>query len=205
VWQPISVRIPVASARRRIILHTSDWSRELPVSSPDRPLVVRKSGPLRSSAMPAAAMYSSRYRKVVVGWHLVLLAALLVQPNPSPAPLHIEVLDPHRDSRSHAGEGVHHQADQSPVAQAGKGSGVDRVDQDTRLVHIQDRRLALFLCILRPAHYAATWEAALQGCPGHPFHSNPATCFGRFPPIGQESISQLPKMPIHGGNIKRQR
>ena len=45
--------------------------------------------------------------------------------------------------------------------------------------------------------YAATWEAALQGCPGHPFHSNPATCFGRFPPIGQESISQLPKMPIH--------
>ena len=49
-----------ARARRRIILHTSDWSRELPVSSPDRPRVVRKSGYFLSSAMPAAAMYSSR-------------------------------------------------------------------------------------------------------------------------------------------------
>lgn len=36
VWQPISVRIPAVSARRRIILHTSDWIRELPVRLPDR-------------------------------------------------------------------------------------------------------------------------------------------------------------------------
>jgi hypothetical protein len=60
VWQPISVLIPAASARRRIIRQTSDWSRALPVSSPDRPRVVRKSGPFRSWAMPAAWMYSSR-------------------------------------------------------------------------------------------------------------------------------------------------
>jgi hypothetical protein len=40
-----------AEARRRIMRHTSDWSRELPVSSPERPLVVRNSGPLRSWAM----------------------------------------------------------------------------------------------------------------------------------------------------------
>jgi hypothetical protein len=46
--------------------------------------------------------------------------------------------------------------------------------------------------------YAATLGDRLQGCPGHPFHSNPATCFRRFPPVGQELISQFLKSPISG-------
>jgi hypothetical protein len=43
--------------------------------------------------------------------------------------MHKETLDLHRDRRSYPGKGVDHQADHGPVAQTGKGSDVDRVDQ----------------------------------------------------------------------------
>jgi hypothetical protein len=90
--------------------------------------------------------------EIVVGRHLVFLAALLVQPDPAPAPLHKEVFDPHGDRRAHARKGVDHQTDQSAIAQTGKGSGVDRVEQGPRLVGLEYRRLAAPLRVLGAAH-----------------------------------------------------
>ena len=72
--------------------------------------------------------------QIVVGRHRVLLAALLMQPDPAAAPLHKVVLDPHRNRGADAGKGVDHQADQRPIAQAGQGIGVDRIEQCPRLV-----------------------------------------------------------------------
>lgn len=69
--------------------------------------------------------------EVVVGRHLVLLTAL-----------HKVPLDLHLYRRCHASEGVDHQPDQRSVAQTGKGSGVDRVDQSSGFVGLQHRRLA---------------------------------------------------------------
>jgi hypothetical protein len=90
--------------------------------------------------------------EIVVGWHLVLLAAFLVEPHPSAPSLNKEVLHLHGNRRTHAGEGVDHQSDQRPIAQAGQGSGVDRVEQRPRLVHIQNWRLAAPLRVLRSAY-----------------------------------------------------
>ncbi len=59
--------------------------------------------------------------EIVVRGHLVLLAALLVQPHPAAPSLYIEALDPHGDRCSHAREGIDHQANQGTIAQAGKG------------------------------------------------------------------------------------
>jgi hypothetical protein len=58
----------------------------------------------------------------------------------------------HRNRRSHADEGIDHQADQGAVAQTGQGSGVDRVDQGSCLVGLQHRRLAAPLRVLRSTH-----------------------------------------------------
>jgi hypothetical protein len=54
--------------------------------------------------------------------------------------------------RAHPREGVDHQADQRPIAQAGKGSGIDRIDQGLCFVGLQHRRLDAPLRVLRPAH-----------------------------------------------------
>jgi hypothetical protein len=50
------------------------------------------------------------------------------------------------------GEGVDHHADQHPIAQAGQGTGVDRVDQGAGFIGLQYRGLAFLLRVLRPTH-----------------------------------------------------
>ena len=55
---------------------------------------------------------------VVVGGHLVPLAALLVQAEPGPRALGVIVLDLHAEGGADAGEAEDHDADQGPVAQA---------------------------------------------------------------------------------------
>src|SRR3954452_9309647 len=63
--------------------------------------------------------------QLVMCRHLVALAALLVQPHPPALAVRIIVVDPHRDHRTYAGEGVGHDADQRAVAQADHRRGVD--------------------------------------------------------------------------------
>lgn len=53
------------------------------------------------------------------------LAALLMEPHPSPALLDVVVLDAHAGRRSDAGEGVPHQRNERPIPQAEQGSSVD--------------------------------------------------------------------------------
>ena len=69
-----------------------------------------------------------------MGRHGVLLAALLVQADPPALALGVVVLDPHGDGGADAGEGVGHQRDQRPVAQANQGGDVDTVEQLAGLV-----------------------------------------------------------------------
>ena len=52
-----------------------------------------------------------------MGRHRMLLAALLVQPDPAKAPLDNVVLDLHGDSRTDARKSVDRQADQRPITQ----------------------------------------------------------------------------------------
>jgi hypothetical protein len=56
--------------------------------------------------------------KIVMTWHGVLLAALLVQAQPEPPVLRVDVFDAHADGRADAGEGIDHQPDQRAVAEA---------------------------------------------------------------------------------------
>ena len=88
----------------------------------------------------------------MVGGHLVLFSALLVKPHPAAPSLDKEVFHLHRNRRSNPGEGVDHEANQRSISQAGKGSGVDGVDQSPRFVGLEDRGLAAPLRVLRPAH-----------------------------------------------------
>jgi len=52
-----------------------------------------------------------------------------LQPHPAAPSLHKEVLHLHRSRRAYASEGVNHETNQRSISQAGKGSGVDGVDQ----------------------------------------------------------------------------
>jgi hypothetical protein len=61
----------------------------------------------------------------VMGWHLVLLAAFLVQSDPPALALGIVVLDIHVKRGGNAGEGVDQQRNQRAVAQADNGARVD--------------------------------------------------------------------------------
>ena len=83
--------------------------------------------------------------------HLVLLAALLAQPQPEPAVLDEDVLDPHGQRRPDPPEGEHHERDQRPVTQADRRGDVDAVEQRPRLGRIQHRRLALAHAVRRAA------------------------------------------------------
>ena len=90
--------------------------------------------------------------QIVMARHGVLLAALLVQAHPKPPVLRIHVLHAHADRRADAREGIDHQADQRPVAEADDRRRVDRVDQLPRLRRIKHRRLAAPHDMARPAH-----------------------------------------------------
>lgn len=89
--------------------------------------------------------------EIVVSRHLVLLAALFVQPDPSAPPLYIEILDFHGNGGSHPGEGIDHEPDESAVSQPEQGSDVDGIQQQPGLVGLEDGSLAPFLRMLRSA------------------------------------------------------
>ncbi len=74
--------------------------------------------------------------EIVVTGKLGHLAALLVEPYPAAALLHVEILDSHPGGCSDAGEGVAHEPDEGPVPQSEQGSGVDRGQE---VVHLLDR------------------------------------------------------------------
>ena len=84
--------------------------------------------------------------------HLVPLAALLVQPHPEAAVLHVGVLDPHPERRPDPGEGVDHEPDQGPVAQADHRRDVDSIQELARLLGGQHRRPAALHDMARAAH-----------------------------------------------------
>jgi hypothetical protein len=71
--------------------------------------------------------------------HLVTLAALFAQPHPQPPVLRVDVVDAHRERGADPRKRKHHQADQRPVAQAGRCADIDAVEQLPRLGRIEHR------------------------------------------------------------------
>jgi hypothetical protein len=132
--------------------------------------------------------------QIVMRGHLVFLAALLMQPHPAPPPLHKEIFHLHRDRRSYAGEGVDHETNHCSIAQTGKESSVDRVDQDARLVHIQDRRFALSLGVLRPAYRMGRVHGE-DLADYHPIEEHPQ----RSQPLFHRRLGTLPELILDEG------
>ena len=64
------------------------------------------------------------------------------------------VLEAHLEHRAHAREGIDHQGDQRPVAQAHRRARGDRIKQVAGFFSCQRGRLALLERMLRPAHGA---------------------------------------------------
>ena len=79
------------------------------------------------------------------------LAALLVEPHPTPALLDVVVLDPHAGRRADAGEGVAHERDEGAVAEPEQGSGVDGGEQLMHLLGREHGGLAFADAVLRPS------------------------------------------------------
>jgi hypothetical protein len=52
----------------------------------------------------------------------------------------------------HAGEGVDHQTDQGPIAQAGKGTDVDRIDQGSAAINLYDWNAQVSGAFMAPLH-----------------------------------------------------
>src|ERR1700734_649146 len=82
------------------------------------------------------------------------LAALFVESHPGSAALHVNILDAHFERRAYPGEGVHHERNQRPIAKAYGGGGVDGIEQRSRFLGSENRRLALLHFMLWPAHRA---------------------------------------------------
>ena len=123
VWQPILVVIPAALARRCTIAKASLRSK----GRSDRILVLpfdaRNSGPLGSPVDPGGLDIGVEVLlEGVVHRHLVMLAALLVQPEPPALALGEVVLDPHRNRRADPRKAVDQHPDQCPIAQADRVS-----------------------------------------------------------------------------------
>jgi len=105
--------------------------------------------------------------KVMVTGNVMLLAALLVQPNPSAAALHEIVTDLHFSDGAYARKTVGHDADQGPIAQSEeirlrRRSALldffnDRyaIEKRASFIGCQNRRLALF--------HDVFWTAYLMG------------------------------------------
>ena len=91
-----------------------------------------------------------RSRGPVVGGDVVPLSALLVEPEPAPAPLPEVVLPPHPQHRAHPREAVEHHREQRPVPETGQRARVDRREELPRLRRREDRRRALGDDVLRP-------------------------------------------------------
>ena len=84
-----------------------------------------------------------------MGWHLVLLAAFLVQPDPATPALYVEIFNLHGNCRSDTRKRVDHQADQGAVPQAEKETGVDGIEQCSCFIGLQNGRLPTSLGVFR--------------------------------------------------------
>ncbi len=86
--------------------------------------------------------------------HFVVLAAFLVQADPSAASLRVNIGNAHLENGADAGEGVDHERDQGAIAQADPGAGVDRIEESARFLGGQHGRFAFSDGVLRAAHSA---------------------------------------------------
>ena len=111
----------------------------------------------------------------VVGGHVVLLAALLMQANPRATALDVDILDLHFRDGSDTAKGVDHERDQRTVAQADGRAGVDGIQQSASLVGGQHRRLALLDRVPGPAH--GTGRVGFEHLANHkPVEQHPQSC-----------------------------
>ena len=123
VWQQIRSGSPAATARRFTMAQGVVPAEGPVVSVPDfagdgaeeRPLPV--AGDARGLDVGVEVRLG-----VVVGGHLVELAALLVEAEPPPLAVGVVVLDLHAEDGGDAGEAEDHDADEGPVPQAERGS-----------------------------------------------------------------------------------
>ncbi len=77
-----------------------------------------------------------------------------MQAHPQAPALDVDIVGAHLDGRADAREGVDHQADDSPVAQADHGARVDRVQQRSGSLGCQHWRLAPLDRVLRSSDRA---------------------------------------------------
>ena len=85
--------------------------------------------------------------------HLVVLAALLVQPEPPALALGEVVLNPHRKRRADAREAVDQDADERPIAKADQAVCRDALKQLMRFLRREDRRAAAVDDVARAPHH----------------------------------------------------
>ena len=116
---PLEVPGPSAAAP------SDPWSGKAPPSAP------RARPPRRRRSRAAAAR--------MVGRDVVPLAALLVEPQPTAAPLPEVVLPPHPQHRAHPREAVEHDRQQRPIPEPDQGAPVDRLEELPRRGRRQDR------------------------------------------------------------------
>lgn len=95
---------------------------------------------------------------------LVAPAALFMKPHPQAPALHEHIFDAHRQGRTDPRERIYHQANQRPIAQAGRRRHVDRIEQAARLAWIRHGRLAAPDAVRRPPHqYGRIYRHHLTG------------------------------------------
>ncbi len=119
LWQPILVAMPASRA-------PADHAVDVGLAHGARRELAGAAG--RGAEQPALGIVAEPRAieiglqvavEVMVGGHVVELAALLVQPDPGAAGLHVDILDSHPfGGGADAGEGVGHERDQRAVAQA---------------------------------------------------------------------------------------
>src|SRR4051812_44088297 len=85
----------------------------------------------------------------MMGGHLVFFTALLMKPHPGATALDEIILNPHRDSGTHASERVAHQGDEGPIPQAYHALRVDGFEEVSHLLLVEYRGFADFDDVLR--------------------------------------------------------
>jgi hypothetical protein len=156
VWQPIRVASAAALARRWIISKAllRAIGRSEGLSPKERPF-----GLLRDPCRPNVLVKVSL--EAVVHRHLVVFAALLVEPEPPTLALGEVVLDPHRQRRADPGKTVDQNTDERTIAQPDQAVCGDALKERPRLLRREDRRPALGDDVLGSSHRSrssSTWR-----------------------------------------------
>ena len=116
VWLQISSGRPMALARRLIIRRASMRCIGRSVSLPVAVDGAEEGAFLLAGDACRRDIGVQVILGVVVGGHLVPLAAFLVQAEPGPAAFGVIILDLHAEGGADAGEAEDHDGDQCPVA-----------------------------------------------------------------------------------------